>query len=241
MGSLDMIRSCAGSSSAGSFRRLMQIHGRRRFTSYLTLSLWLFLMLVTEVPAQESSPESFDDLVRRGDALMDARKAGDALSLWEQARIQRPDDFDLRIRIGIARSLLGEWRKAENEFRYVLETNPNNTKALFNLALVFYNQGDYERTKQYLDDLSALDPKYPELNFHQGLLLEIGGDVDGAREYYIQEVNINPSCAKAWERLYARGKKEDEGPSPERCLALGGVCFLAGLLLLLYHRRKIVS
>lgn len=191
--------------------------------------------------SQGALAESFDDLVRKGDHFMDARNAKEALNLWQQARLQKPDDPDLKIRIGIAFSLLGEWDKAETEFRETLASNPHNNKALFNLALVFYNKGNYSQAHQHLDQLTILDPNYPELNYHLGLLFEMDGDKQQAHQHYIQEVNINPSCAKAWERLYMNKTGTSKEPSTERCLAIGAVCFLAALILLVYHRQKNIA
>ncbi len=72
---------------------------------------------------------------------------------------------------------------AESRFRAVLQRQPNNGAALFQLASIHYDKGEYLRARAFLQRLESVSPLGPEaLRLGHAIELEMG-DSDAARTY----------------------------------------------------------
>ena len=52
---------------------------------------------------------------------------------------------------------------------------------------------------------------YPEANYHLGYIYEKRGQLDLAQQYYVRELNVNGSSAKAWRRYLALNEETSVG------------------------------
>ena len=205
----------------------------------LTFSNQLLFLLCILFLCACSQADEYDALVYRGDVALQAGHVQRALTLWRRARELDPKDLNLLVRMGIAESIAENWGQAEELLLDVLEQQPENAKALFNLALMFYNKGEPDTAARWFSKVYRADPNYPELHFHIGLLYEKAGELQKAREFFVQELNVNPSCAKAWERLSHPGPERKDKPSPLPAF-LAAVTFLVVVAaMLLYHRFRL--
>jgi len=185
-----------------------------------------------------SEAGEYSSLVRDGDMAMQYEEYDRALESFQKAEALEKADDDLRVRIAIAYSCKKDWQNARRVYEEILSRNPQNIKALFNFGLMFYNSGDFVPAARWFAKLYELDPDYPELKFHIGLLFENAGEHDRARRYFIAELNTNPSCGKAWERLGTYRVTQQEEGTEDTAIFIAVVCFLSGTLLLLIKQKR---
>jgi tetratricopeptide (TPR) repeat protein len=79
----------------------------------------------------------------------------------------------------------GNVRGALTIFREVLQTDPNNSSALFGVSECHYNLKRYKLALEYLDKAVAVDPKVSsQTNLYYGQIHHRTGNLDEAIEYY---------------------------------------------------------
>lgn len=94
----------------------------------------------------------------------------------------------------------GDDAKARATFENVLELDPDNVYAHYNLGLLAQDAGkDALAIKQY-DAALKTDPKFTSALYNKGIVLE-SGDLEAAVELYRRAVAIDPDLAAAHMRL----------------------------------------
>ncbi len=151
---------------------------------------------------------SFDQRDGRASALLERGDVEQAMAIWQELLQQKPGDVTLLNRLGIAYTQAKDYTRAESYFRQALAEDPDEPQAYFNLGLLQMKQGQTDQAEATLLRLLAVADWYPQGNYHLGYIYEKSGRLELARKYYIRELNVNGSCAKAWRRYLAL--KNDE-------------------------------
>ena len=179
------------------------------------------------------------DLRLRAESATLAGDHSSALGIWQKLVADSPDDVALLLRLGVSQSLLCRYEEAEESFRRGLRIQPANTKLLFNLGLMHFRKGDHARAEELLKQTLALDHEYPEVRYHLGLLCEKRGQRTQAWQFYQQELDVNPGCSSAWERLLTRDKGPKRDISDVAAITFFAACIaISGLLLFARWRRQ---
>ena len=145
------------------------------------------------------------ELIHRGDIALDHGRCEEAIRLWTQALELVPGSPTARVRIGIAHSKMNRLQEAERQFRAVIAQAPGCDEAWHNLGLLHFKQHRLDDAEEALWRSLDITRYYPQSNFHLGLIAELRGDLEAARRRYLAEVNANPRCLGAWDRLEALG------------------------------------
>ena len=114
----------------------------------------------------------------------------------------------------------GDDAKARATFENVLELDPANVYAHYNLGLLAQDAGDDAlATKQY-DAALKTDPDFTSALYNKGIVLE-GDDLDAAVEHYRQALAVDPDLAAAHMRLGFALLHLGETEEAEKHLATG--------------------
>ncbi len=86
-----------------------------------------------------------------------------------------------------------QWQKEVEEFRIILQFNPDDINANHRLAIVLYRQHDYIGAKDYLLKAVTLDPTLVDIYGPLGICLFNVSNYEQAEQYLAKSVEANPS------------------------------------------------
>lgn len=90
-----------------------------------------------------------------------------------------------------------QWQKEVEEFRIILQFNPDDINANHRLGIVLYRQHDYIRSKDYLLKAVTLDPALSDLYAPLGICLYNTGEYGTAENFLIKAVETNATNYEA--------------------------------------------
>jgi Flp pilus assembly protein TadD/ketosteroid isomerase-like protein len=93
-------------------------------------------------------------------ALLASGKSAEGLKKIDQLLTAKPSDPRLRLQRGIALSLLNRPAEAISVFQKLIESHPELPGPYNNLAVLYGNQGDYEKARQSLELAIRTNPSY---------------------------------------------------------------------------------
>jgi len=93
-------------------------------------------------------------------ALIAAGKASEGLKKVDKLLSTKPDDPRLRLQRGIALTLLNRNAEAVTVFQKLIESHPELPGPYNNLAVLYGNQGEYEKARQALELAIRTNPAY---------------------------------------------------------------------------------
>ena len=93
-------------------------------------------------------------------AMLASGKSAEGLKKIDQLLTAKPTDPRLRLQRGIALSLLNRPAEAITVFQKLIESHPELPGPYNNLAVLYGNQGDYEKARQALELAIRTNPSY---------------------------------------------------------------------------------
>lgn len=72
---------------------------------------------------------------------------------------------------------------------------------LFNLGLIEFYNGEYDKAIWTMDKILKKNPYYPDAHYLKGIIYEKKGNMEMAKKEYINEINVNPGSIKAWKKI----------------------------------------
>jgi Flp pilus assembly protein TadD len=181
------------------FDGLPQARPRRLFIVIVVMGLLFYIPLVLTAYVFQDEPRK--QLAAEGMALLNAQDYTKAVAVWQRLLAKHPDAVEGFLGLGIAYTQMGDFERADQAFVRGLELYPGDNRLAFNRALMFMSRGDRPKARELLLEIRGRDALYPETHYHLGRLAEAEGDFKAARDLYVQELNVNAACAKAWYRL----------------------------------------
>lgn len=107
-----------------------------------------------------STGQARADEVSDVQAILAAGKAAEGLKKVDQLLAAKPEEPRLRLQRGIALSLLNRNAEAIGVFQKLIETHPELPGPYNNLAVLYGNQGEYEKARQALELAIRTNPAY---------------------------------------------------------------------------------
>lgn len=92
-------------------------------------------------------------------------------------------------------------KEAENAFERTLFLDPNHTQSWYELGLLFYEQGEFRKSEEYLKTAISHEPQYIDAWYQLGLLLFDFMRLKEAEKALRKVVNIQPNHTEAWNNL----------------------------------------
>ena len=111
--------------------------------------------------ANELRPDDYGALVQLGNAYFDAEKYDEAEKTYTRALAKKSDDINVRSDLGLTYVFRNEpnYDRAIQEFKKVLEKDPNHTQALQNITVAYTKKSDAAAAASTLARLEAADPQ----------------------------------------------------------------------------------
>lgn len=170
--------------------------------SVLLLALCLTGCITTTQPGDAlSSNERANDLVLRGEELLNEGLSDSALVAFAQALEENPRMTEAHVGIGMVYKQRGNLDLASRAFERAVETNPNSYDAQYNLGLVTHLLGQIrEAIVIYLKAL-AIEPDQPEANRHLATAYLQLNEPAAALPYALRATELSPDEQPAWANL----------------------------------------
>ena len=125
----------------------------------------------------------------------------EAISCFERALAERPDDIRTLFALGNTARALGLAQPAAEFFRKVLVQDPERLEALVNLANLLRAQGQFDAARALLEPALVRNPQSPELLLTLGSAWRESGDNARAAELYGAALAISPNDPAALSNL----------------------------------------
>ena len=121
------------------------------------------------------------------EALVEGR-SDDAYAWAREAIVQSPDYLASHNTLGVIYLRRGDLAQSEKVFTYVVEREPENPRAISNLALVFTRQGREVESAALQRRLAQIEPVAPFHYFDLGLAAMEQENFKAARDFFAKEV-----------------------------------------------------
>jgi len=164
----------------------------------------------------EIYPDSVPLLIEHGNKFLDSYFYDEALN--DGARAFRLDSNNLEARFLYANALNNRQQRsvvdvaiAQRHFKYVLANQPGNKKAYISLASTYTQQGDFEKSFKYINEVLRMDKRYRDAYILKGSNYLALGNRKLAKSSYETAVQQDPKFFEGYMAL-AYIYSEDQDP-----------------------------
>jgi tetratricopeptide (TPR) repeat protein len=172
------------------------------------LPLWGFAGLFFDTPKQPAAVERLNSLLRpfagRDDAhfflgmVADARgQDAEAVSQYEAALKQNPDNAALYVKLGLVCDREGKFDAAIAYFRKAIQFEPTNTAARFNLGVALLQSGKDSQGLKELGEVLRLKPNDAATHFCMGFAYLYSKRIDAAIASFNEGLRYKADDAEA--------------------------------------------
>ncbi|MBO4773584.1 MAG: tetratricopeptide repeat protein [Bacteroidales bacterium] len=131
-----------------------------------------------------------------------------AIQHYQNALRIRPDDILTLYNLAMFYQETGDDKQAMEQYRNILQKEPNNQYALHNMGWICMNRlKNYEEAIRYFTQAINQDPTYLEAVFDRGQAFELQGELDNARQDFAYTLHLNPKYEPAIEALNRLDRK----------------------------------
>lgn len=128
-------------------------------------------------------------------ALKELKQYPQAISFMQNHKKQKGDSVATDIQIAELAIVANDFELASAQYVKILKIEPENTRALNNLAYILIEQGDHQKALQYAKRAAELSPEYPAILDTYGTTLFKTGQFDEAivvfeKAYNLDKANI---------------------------------------------------
>ena len=145
----------------------------------------------TEAREEASAPpldiESYESI----SASMAAGNPEEAVQKFEEAYSENPDSIETQLLYSSLLITTGQVKKAESTVHTVLEKDPNNADALYNLALISGMKEDPETEKELLEKVIAQDESHAAAHAALGEIFLENQKLDEAESQFKQSIRYD--------------------------------------------------
>ncbi|MBC7938115.1 MAG: tetratricopeptide repeat protein [Rhizobacter sp.] len=103
---------------------------------------------------------------------------------------------DFNENFGYASLYAGDYDKGEELLLNILKRKPNNTTLLRDMAEIFYQQKQYDKSLGYCQKLMEIDPKDGKALYQAGLCFQKKGEKDRGQQMCDKAIELDPSLDK---------------------------------------------
>jgi tetratricopeptide (TPR) repeat protein len=153
------------------------------FESNASISVDLSLSCLLVASAQifcTYSPVIAQTAYERGVTLLDRHKAAKAIPYFTQSIVENEKCVDCYMQRGLAYKAIGDYAKAELDFKTVFKMKPTYADAHRALAESFHKRGNLSEALKEYSEAIRLDSKHGAFYYYRGLVREDQNDHKGA-------------------------------------------------------------
>lgn len=151
-------------------------------------------------------PDSVPILIEHGNKMLERYDFEKALQDGAKAYRLAPKNLEARFLYASALNNRAERTvtdimTAQKHFKYIVDKDPKNTKALVALATTYSQQGDYEKAFQYTNEALKVDKHYRDAYVLKGTIYLSLNKRDLAKSSYQTAIEQDPDFFEAYLRL----------------------------------------
>ena len=166
----------------------------------IKISLFFTLVVFIGGCSVNSDVASSQKLTKEGDRYFSTGEIDKAIEVWIKAMGYK-QKAELYEKIVMAYIIKHQLPEAERWALKGLTDFPDNVNLFFNLGLINFYNGEFEKARKNLDRVLKMNGYYRDAHFLKGLMYEKEGKRADAKREYVREINVNPGSRKAWEKL----------------------------------------
>lgn len=145
---------------------------------------------------------SIEEIINKAKKLKNEEKFEEAIKLLENQFQQDPQSEVIKTNlIEVLFSYGGylndefvvEYEVAVDIFKKILEIEPKNYKALYNLGIAYFNLGQIENALKAYNNAITIKPDYKHCYYNIGLIYETKENLKKALIYYEKALDIDPT------------------------------------------------
>jgi tetratricopeptide (TPR) repeat protein len=175
---------------------------------------------------QRLDSDNPDAYVSRGNVYRKQKNYSEARQDYQTAIRLSPKHDNAHVKLGIIHAIMGEWRKAFEEYDLVIQTlNPKNPEAYYQRGTAYLQQRNLEKALQDFNETLRLKPTYLNALINRGFIYGIRKNWQSAIQDLESAVKINPADGKVHNNLafyYSNlNKYEEAETSIRRAIELG--------------------
>jgi tetratricopeptide (TPR) repeat protein len=99
---------------------------------------------------------------------------------------------------------MGDYQRAEKEFKYAIYLNPRFSKAYYDLGLLYFEKGNYEGAIEQWERILEIDPDFSEnyiILANLGMVYKMKEMPDKALKYFLQALQLVPDGSPIIEEI----------------------------------------
>lgn len=160
--------------------------------------------LSASVAKLNENPNDFFINIEVAELYYDLKEYEDALLFYKNALEIRPAEIGLNLSIGLAYGRLKKFEAAQSCYQQILNHNDNSERflrikagAYLNLANLYYDSNEFDKSIETLEKAIKLSPKYSNLYMNLGNSYRGKADYKKAVECYKKATEIDPNNVEA--------------------------------------------
>jgi len=137
----------------------------------------------------------------KGDTLYQQKKYAESLQEYQRVLAENQDLHQAYDKIGLCYYRLEDLENAIENFKLMLDKEPQSQDTLINLSAIYFEKGELEEGMKYfkqLDDKTLIDPG---TFYNIGILLFKNGQIDMAIDYLNKCLAVDPSYVNGYYQL----------------------------------------
>jgi len=151
--------------------------------------------------ATDQNPDYFDAYLELG-FLYHCKLNRLAIDYYNNALNIQPDNIQVLYNIAMFYQEMGDFEKALEKYRMILQINPNNKFALHNMGWIYlFGQEKFEEASAFFTKAIEQDSSYVEAVYKRGYCFEQLKKYDYARQDYMYSLRLVNNYPKAIEGL----------------------------------------
>ena len=119
--------------------------------------------IAEQIPSVENNRQAGDDYYQAFNLAVDNASKQHygtiAREYYQKLLEQNPEDLDLKVKIGVTYVTTSSPMQGIQMIRQVLDKDPNNKLAIYNLGILSISSGQYDRAIERFDKLVSMDPE----------------------------------------------------------------------------------
>ena len=158
-------------------------------------------------------------------------------TLWSDVLLKNPASMQAHVGLGNYYGTLGQWDRAEAEYRAHLEIAPEDSNGLTNLAILYLRKGETTKAEELFKKSLDTNPYQITANYQMAKILQARGELPAASTHLLQILSVSPDnlavaallidlydrmgrLDEAYGRIRVAEREDPDNPAVKRALGL---------------------
>ena len=149
-----------------------------------------------------------EDLLKKAKDLKNDKKYEESIEILENLFNKQPHSEEIKKElisalfsygIYLSDEFIQEYEKSIINFNKIIEIEPDNYRAIYNLGISYFNLGKIDKAMKAYNDAIKIKPDYKHCYYNIGLIHEVMNDLQKSLKFYKKALEIDPTFIYALE------------------------------------------